>query len=153
MARPIPAAAAELVRRSEGLRLVAYLCSAGHPTIGWGHAGPEVRLGQKIDPATADRLLEEDLRAAGAIVERYVRVPLNDNQFSALVSLAFNIPKALVPASSTLVRLLNAGDYAAVPGWIRKWNKETDPATKRKRVSAGLTTRREREAALWATPC
>src|SRR4028119_1870405 len=79
-----------LIKEFEGCQLEAYLCPAGVWTIGYGHtlsAAP----GMSIDESKAEALLKEDLRKAEEAVDRLVTVPINDNQFSALVSFVFNI--------------------------------------------------------------
>jgi lysozyme len=77
-----------------------------------------------------------------------VKVTLNNNQFGALVSFVFNVGVAAF-ASSTLLRLLNKGDYLSVPGQLSRWNKIT--VNKKKIPSDGLTHRRSAEIALWST--
>ena len=85
-----------------------------------------------------------------ATVARNVSVPLNDNQFAALVCFTFNVGRGNFLAS-TLFRNLNAGWYSQVPAQLARWNKvEIDGVEK---VSNGLTRRRAAEAALWNTPC
>lgn len=131
-----------LVKRWEGLRLEAYLDSAAVWTIGYGHTG-EVRPGQTITEAEAERLLRADLATAEAAVVRLVTVPLTDGQFGALVSFVFNVGQGAF-AGSTLLRRLNAGEYDAVPGELARWNRAGG------RVLQGLANRRAAEAGLWA---
>lgn len=131
-----------LIKQWEGLRLSAYQDVAGVWTIGYGHTGG-VRIAQRITEAEAERLLRVDLDRFEAAVDRHVTVPLNDNQFGALVSFAFNVGERAF-ASSTLLRKLNAGDHAAVPTELAKWNRAGG------RVVAGLVNRRAAEAGLWA---
>lgn len=127
--------------------LRAYQDSKGIWTIGWGHTG-NVTAGMVITVEQAALLLDADLDAAENAVCTYVLVPLNDNQFDALVSLAFNIGIEAFRTSS-LVRLLNAGHYDAVPGQMAQWNKIT---VKGKKVPLdGLTNRRTLEAKLFLT--
>jgi lysozyme len=87
-----------------------------------------------------------------------VTVPLTDNQFAALVSLCFNIGSAAFRDSS-VVRVLNKGEYHLVPGFMRLWNKitvrEVQPdgsIVAKKVVSKGLQNRRETEVRLWMKP-
>jgi lysozyme len=115
----------------------------GTLTIGYGHTGPDVRPGMTITPAQAEALFDRDVGKACDIVERGVKVPLNDNQFGALTAFVHNIgPKQF--NSSTLLKKLNAGDYDAVPAELMKWVK-----SKGKRRQ-GLVNRRSAEAGLWA---
>jgi lysozyme len=130
-----------IIRMYEGLRLNAYRCPAGFWTIGYGHtltAQPE----QKITTARAEELLQNDLRRFEQGISRLVKMTLNDNQFSALVSFTFNIGLGAF-AESTLLQLLNRGWYTQVPAQIKRWNKIKG------RPSSGLTRRRQAEAALW----
>ena len=91
-------------------------------------------------------LLEADLSKAATVVRRYVRVPLSAPQEAALIDFVFNLGEGNF-ASSTLLRVLNAGDYAAVPAQLRRWTKG--------RVKGvltdlpGLIDRREAEVKLW----
>lgn len=81
----------------------------GTLTIGYGHTEP-ARSGLEINERHAAALLRRDLRTAEAAVERLVEVPLNDNQFGALISFCFNVNVgAGAFATSTLLRRLNAG--------------------------------------------
>lgn len=82
-----------LIKHFEGCRLNAYHDAVGVPTIGYGHTGG-VRRGVSITPQEADDLLRMDLDGAQADVLRCVKVPLNDNEYAALVSLAFNISRS-----------------------------------------------------------
>lgn len=94
-----------LVKEFEGCKLEAYLCPANVWTIGYGHtlsAAP----GMLIDETKTEALLREDLQNAEEAVDQLVEVPINDNQFSALVSFVFNVGKTAFE-QSTLLRLLN----------------------------------------------
>ena len=93
----------------EGLRLTAYQDSAGVWTIGYGHTHG-VQPGQKISQATAEQYLKDDLAWAQDAVRRNVHVPINQNQFDALVSLTYNLGANGYPG---LLSDLNRGDYAA----------------------------------------
>ncbi len=97
----------EIIRKSEGLRLDAYKL-AGQWLIGYGHAGT-AQPGMSITKAEADRLLIADVRDAEAAVRRLVEVPVNENEFSALVSLAYNMGPAAFARTLVLARL-NKGD-------------------------------------------
>lgn len=138
----VPKPAVELVKRHEGLRLDAYLCPANVCTIGYGHTGPDVKLGDRITKAEADKLLRADLRWATDLVDTAIRVHLSEPRRSALISWVFNIGETQFK-SSTLLRKLNAGDYDAVPAQLARWNKAKG------KVLPGLVTRRAEEAALW----
>lgn len=141
MARPIPPQCVELVKEFEGLRLEAYRDIVGVPTIGYGRT-VNVRMGDVITKELAEKFLMEDLGVYGRCVEEAVKVPLNDNQFSALVSFTYNVGCSAFE-SSTLLRLLNLGEYSQVPDQLRRWNKAGG------RVVNGLVRRREAEVNLW----
>lgn len=131
---------------AEGLRLVAYRCPAGVWTIGYGHTGKDVYPGLRITVERAEELLERDLTQAATTVLRLVRVPLTAPQAAALADFVFNIGDGNF-ATSTLLRKLNAGNYAAVPAELRRWTKG--------RVNGvltelpGLVKRREANVKLW----
>lgn len=141
MARHINEAGLEELKSSEALRLKAYLDGGGVPTIGWGHT-KGVRMGQTITREQAEAFLREDLAWAERAVETSVKVPLNDNQFAALVSFTFNVGEGAFK-KSTLLKKLNKGDYSSVPKELLKWVNDNG-----KRVQ-GLYNRRVREGALF----
>lgn len=143
MARRINAAGLALIKQWEGCRLEAYKDVAGVWTIGYGSTGPHVIPGMKISRDEAERLLRTDLRRFEDGVARLVKVELNENQFSALVSFAFNVGLGAFQ-KSTLLRRLNAGDYDAVPAQLMRFSYAGG-----KRV-AGLANRRAAEAGLWS---
>ena len=93
----------------------------------------------------AEDLLRNDLHATSIPVEGLVRVSVTDNQFAALVSFAFNVGVNNL-RNSTLLRKVNAGDFAGAALEFGKWNKAGG------RVLAGLTRRRAAEATLFQTP-
>jgi len=136
-----------IIKERESLRLAAYLCPKGKPTIGWGHTRG-VALGLTCTTEQAEAWLAEDLAETEVAVWERILVMLTSNQFSALVSWVFNVGCNAF-ACSTLLRKLNAGDYDAVPGELKRWNKVT--VNGKKTVYRGLIIRREQEAALWLT--
>lgn len=130
-----------LIQDFEGLRLNAYKDAVGIPTIGWGHTG-DVKMGTTITRTEAERILREDLHDFERAVTRLVRVPINQNQFDALVCFSFNVgAKAL--ENSTLLKLLNAGNKAGAASQFANWNKAGG------KVLPGLVTRRAAEAKLF----
>lgn len=96
-----------VIRESEGLRLDAYYL-AGQWLIGYGHAGTAKR-GMTITDADANRLLIADVKDAERAVRELVAVPINENEFSALVSLSYNMGSGAF-ARTEVLRRLNAGD-------------------------------------------
>lgn len=144
MARRINAAGLALVKRNEGLRLEAYRCPAGILTIGYGSTGPHVREGMVITPGEAERFLMLDLRRFETGVDAMTdTVPTNDNQFSAMVCLSFNIGLSAF-ATSTVLKKHKKGDYPGAARAFALWNKA------RGQVLKGLVKRREEEAALYS---
>ena len=137
----ISKAGLDLIKQFEGLYLNAYRCPAGVPTIGYGHAAG-VAMGQTITQQQADDYLRRDVRQFERAVSRLVRVPLTQGQFDALVSFAFNLGEGAL-AQSTLLRLLNAGDYAGAAAQFDRWNKAGGC------VLPGLVRRRAAERAMF----
>lgn len=145
--REINKAGLELIKSFEGMVLKAYPDpgSGGDPwTIGYGHTGPDVYKGLVITEAQADELLRADLRKFEDAVFRLVGWHATDNQFSALVSFAFNVGAGEGGLkTSTLLRKHNAGDYAGARAEFARWNRAAN------KVMAGLTRRRAAEANLY----
>lgn len=134
----------DLIKKFEGLRLLAYVCPAGVLTIGYGHTGADVKPGMRITEEEAEKLLWKDTESAQQTVSSFVSVKLNQNEYDALVSFTFNVgPTAFV--NSTLLRLLNhgaerkivAGEFAR---WVKAGNNQPVP---------GLVRRREEEKKLF----
>jgi lysozyme len=99
-------------------------------------------MGQKISAPEAEELLRKDLVRFEKAVGAGVRVPFSQNQYDALVSLAFNIGVGAF-SRSTLLRLLNAGKHTEAADQFLRWNKAGGKELK------GLTTRRKDERALY----
>lgn len=133
-----------LIKSYEGLKLTPYLCPAGVWTIGYGHTRT-VWQGMKITAEEADEILREDLQYVERALSRLVKVPLCDNQFSALASFVFNVG-VLNFEKSSLLRLLNRGWYEQVPAQLIRWNKAKGE------ILGGLARRRADEGRLWKTP-
>ena len=127
----------EFIKAHEGLRLDAYLCPAGVPTIGYGHTHG-VKMGDRITEEQAEMLLIDDLIVVEREVNRY-GLNINQNQFDALVSFVYNVG-ARNFRSSTLLKRLKANpndpdianqfkrwvycDGKVLPGLVRKRNDE-----------------------------
>lgn len=138
----------DLIKRFEGLRLEAYQDVAGIWTIGYGHT-KTARPGMRITEKEAEQLLLDDLKDAERGVESPVKVPVNDNEYSALVSLVFNIGRGAF-SKSTALKLLNKDDRVGAADAIELWNKSTVGG--KKVVIPGLVSRRAAEKALFLTP-
>ena len=142
-----------LVRRFEGLRLTAYRDSGGIWTIGYGHTSragpPKVRPGMRITKLEAEEILRCDVERfargmAEALGEDVMR-RLNENQFGALVSFAYNIGLANFRRSSVL-RAVKEGRVDDVPRLLMRWTKAGG------RRLRGLERRRRAEGRLFTTP-
>lgn len=131
----------EILKASEGCKLEAYLDTGRVPTIGFGHT-KGVRLGQVITQAEADAFLAEDVHWAEEAVHKLVKVPLTENQFSALVSLVFNIGLGQF-AKSTMLRLLNAKEFTAAAEQFLRWTHDNG------KELSGLVKRRKAERLLF----
>lgn len=149
--RKINKAGLDIIKSFEGLKLKPYLCPAGIPTIGYGTIrypnGKPVTLNDPpITEKQAEAYLLHDVREKAAGVERLVKVKLNDNEFSALVSFAYNVGLGAF-GGSTLLKLLNANaDKVAVADQLLRWNKANG------KELPGLTRRRQAERALFLQP-
>ena len=145
MTRQINPAGLELIKKFEGCELTAYKDVAGNVTIGYGHFDPDLPVGTVITQSQADAYLLDDVAIAEDAVSSMVTVELTDNQFSALVDFTYNLGAGSL-CNSTLLKIINAGDYDSVPVqmllWIHADGKE----------QPGLLRRREAEVALWNTP-
>lgn len=138
--RKIGQAGLNLIKQFEGCRLTAYQCSAGVWTIGYGHT-VGVYKGMKISQAQADAFLKQDI----AKFEKYINNPsyvpfteqLNQNQFDALVSFAFNLGQGNVK------KLCVGRNINQIPSAMQKYCKAAG------RTLPGLQRRRKAEAALY----
>jgi len=131
-----------LIQGFETLRLQSYQDQRGVWTIGWGHTGSNVGPGQTCTASQADLWFQTDTAFACKAINDTVTVPLSQNQFDALVSFTFNVGVGS-EAHSTLLKLLNAGDYAGAAAQFAVWN-HVDGV-----VNAGLTRRRAAEQAMF----
>lgn len=132
-----------LIKYFQGLRLKAYLCPANVWTIGYGHT-KNVNQGMVISEIEAQRLLLQDLSFFINGVSKATKgVLLTDNQFSALVSLAFNIGMGAFN-SSTLLSKLKLSQLHGASQQFKRWNKITKYNNGKAVLSQlrGLTIRR-----------
>ncbi|UQZ76861.1 hypothetical protein C2I17_21220 [Niallia circulans] len=126
-----------LIKSFEGVRLTAYKAvpTEEHWTIGYGHYGPDVRKNQTITQAQADAYLKSDVARFEKAVNDYVKVPLTQNQFDALVSFTYNCGAGALQRS-TLLELLNQGKYEDAADqfdvWIKSGNKVLNGLVKRR---------------------
>ncbi len=143
-------AGSDLIKSFEGLKLNAYKCSANKETIGYGNTfyedGTPVKMGDTITKERAESLFELISDSFAAKVKPVVTSAVNENQFAALVSFAYNCGIGNLK-SSTLLRKVNANpNDTTIRAEFLKWNKASG------KVLAGLTRRREAEANLYFKP-
>ena len=131
----------ELIKHFEGCELEAYKCPAGVWTIGYGHI-KGVKEGMTITESQAEEMLKSELNEYEGYINNLVTVELNQNQFDAMVSWVYNLGGGNLKAS-TLLKVLNSGDYDGVPAQMMRWNKAGG------KVLEGLTRRRQAEADLF----
>ena len=132
-----------LIKKYEGFSAKPYLCPAKIPTIGYGMTVyPDGRKVTMRDPAITEAQASEGLVALlkryEDAVDRYVQVPLSQNQFDALVSFCYNVGAGNLQ-TSTLMRVLNNGQYKAAADQLLRWNRGGG------RVLQGLVRRRAEE--------
>ena len=131
----------ELIKYFEGFEDTAYLCPANVWTIGYGRTR-NVKEGDRITAAQAERDLLEELEEFKHQVLHSVKVELTQNELDALTSWTYNLGVGNLN-SSTLLKVLNSGNSAGVPEQIMRWNKAGG------KVLEGLTRRRQAEADLF----
>lgn len=136
------------LKGSEGLKLKAYQDQKGVWTIGYGHTGKvgnkPVGAGMTITNEQAEELFRQRLPEFENAVRSSVKVPITQNQYDVLVSLAYNIgPNGL--RKSSVIEKLNKGDTIGAANELLEYNKVTNPETKRKEFNKGVFNRRVRE--------
>ena len=137
----------ELVKHFEGCKLTAYVCSAGHNTIGYGNTfyenGVKVKPGDKITQQRAEELLDIILIKFVQQTNEVIKSSVNQNQRDALTDFAYNCGLGNLK-SSTLLKKVNADhNDKTIREEFMKWNKGGG------KVLNGLTRRREAEANLY----
>jgi lysozyme len=141
----------DFIKRHEGCRLEAYRDSVGIPTIGYGNTqyqdGRKVHIGDTITMEQADELFKfyADRFAVG--VSDLITKPVTQNQFNALVSLAYNIGIGAF-TKSTVLRLVNVDPNSdKIQAAFMMWSKGTVKG--KKQVLPGLANRRKAEIILY----
>jgi len=140
----------KLITTFEGLELKPYLDSANIPTIGYGTIlypnGQVVSMNDpEITQDQANDYLEYEVNKKTARVSTLVKAPINQNQFDALVSFAYNLGLGAL-GGSTLLKLFNAGNIKDAANEFPKWDKAGG------KVISGLLRRRLAEQALFLQP-
>jgi lysozyme len=137
----------DLIKQFEGCKLKAYQCSAKYWTIGWGNTryedGTKVKQGDVITQERADELFDYILKDFINQIKPLIKSLLSDNNFSALVSFAYNVGVNNL-RRSTLLRKVNANPKdPSIRGEFMKWTRANNVVLK------GLVRRREAEAKLY----
>ena len=138
----------DLIKKYEGLSISPYLCPAGVPTIGYGATyypgGRKVKMSDNaITESYAESLLLTMLTRYEDGVDRYVQVEINENQFDALVSFAYNLGLGALK-SSTLLKKINSDPCDEnISYQFNRWTKAGG------RVLMGLVKRRKEESELY----
>lgn len=152
MGRELSETGIKFITAKEGKRSKMYKDSVGIWTIGVGHAiSKDENEARRLFPRDLseleiEQLLRKDLERFCRAVEASVSIGINDNQFAALVSLAFNIGVTAF-TQSTLVKHLNLGKFAEAANQFLVWNKGT--VNGQKVVIQGLSNRRAAEKELF----
>jgi len=133
----------ELLKHYEGCELTAYRCSADVLTIGYGHT-KGVTEDMVITQEEADQMLQDEMPEYEGYINDKVTVELNQDQFDAMVCWVYNLGSGNL-SSSTLLKVLNDGDYDGVPEQMKRWNKAGG------KVLNGLIKRRDSEAKLFCS--
>jgi lysozyme len=135
-----------LIKQFEGFRSIAYRDAVGVWTIGYGHTAmagaPDVKPGMTITQVEGEQILARDVELFARGVRQVLTVTLSDQQFSALISFAYNIGLGNFRKSSVF-SAVNRKDFAAVARRLQLWNRAGG------RVLPGLVRRRAAEAALF----
>jgi len=137
----------DLIKQFEGCKLKAYKCPAGLDTIGYGNTwypdGTKVKPGDVITQERAIELLDIIVEDFAKKVKPLIKQNLTDNNFSALVSFAYNTGVTNLK-SSTLLKKVNADPKdSSIKAEFMKWVRAND------KVLNGLVKRRQAEAKLY----
>jgi len=130
----------ELIKNYEGLRLEAYVCPAGKPTIGYGHT-KNVKLGQKITVEEAEQFFKEDLIIVENEINRH-NLNINQNQFDALASFIYNVGIGNFKTSTLLKKIKANPNDKSIENEFKRWIYSGG------KVLPGLIKRRNEEAKL-----
>lgn len=127
----------DLIKRYQGLSLEKYQDADGLWLIGYGHLISDCDVfDAPLTPAQADALFLHDVEYYRQVLSHCVQIPLTQNQFDALLSLAFSLGPESVQQSA-IVDCINRGDVTAA---LKAW-----------RCERGLAVQRQAEAALFET--
>lgn len=149
-AYPDPASELGKALQAKNLRITSYKqiegwekMNAAPWTIGYGSTGPDIKEGLVITQEQAEERLKKHVYQFESSINQNLRVPVNQNQFDALVSLCYNC--GIAPMKGTLGKKLNAKDYMGAADCFLDWNKAGRPLA----VMPGLAKRRQQERDLF----
>lgn len=126
------------IKEFEGLKLKAYLCPAGIPTVGYGHTG-NVKAGEVITQAKADAFFELDVVSVEGQVDT-LALRLSQYQYDSVISFCFNVGVGKFK-TSTLYRKIKSNPYdPSIPGEFKRWIYGGG------KILPGLVSRRDWEA-------
>jgi len=138
----------KLIQHFEGYRSNAYLCTGNVWTIGWGSTkvkGVAVKKGDKITREDADKEFMDYIALnIDPVLNKLVKVPISQDQYNALASFLYNLGQGNL-SKSTLLRKLNANDFAGAAKEFDKW------VISGGKVTDGLVRRRKSERTLFET--
>lgn len=143
MTRKINKVGLDIIKKFEGFNSSVYICAGGYKTIGYGH---KIEANEKFSTITeeeAEKLLQKDLERAEKGVCQYIRPGISDNQFSALVSFAFNLGNAALQRSCLRQKINYGSNAEDILYEFRKWVYAGG------KKLLGLLRRREAEASLF----
>lgn len=132
----------DIIKAHEGLRLTPYKDPVGKLTVGYGHTGEDVTPDMQITENDAEEMLQGKVGALEQSLRQVVKVPVSNEQFSALVSLGYNIGFNNLK-NSTLMNKLNQGDYDGAAEEFSRWDKAGG------KTLPGLAKRRDEEKDLF----
>ena len=140
----------DLIKSFEGFRSKAYIDPVGVVTVGYGttamaDVGITPQIGTELTRAEAEWYLQKTVNKFSNVIRREITAPINDNEFGAFVSLAYNIGPGAFRKSSAL-RHFNAGNKEKAANAILLFNRAGG------KVMRGLVRRRKAERALFLTP-
>lgn len=136
----------DFIKQQEGLRTSSYLDSVGVWTIGYGTImvnGKKVTANMHCSPLSAEQWLKEEIeKVIEPAINKLVKVPINQDMFDVFCSFCYNLGTGAF-STSTMLKMLNAKDYANAAAQILRWNK--GKVNGRWTVITGLDNRRKAE--------
>ena len=147
--KPVSDIAVNLIKEFEGFKDHAYIDTDGTPVIGYGLSRIDdqpVKIGDRISPKEAEIALNKHLQEIHRELDQLLKVELNEQQLSALVSISFNVGIGSIK-ESTLIKKINQEDYAGAANEFLRWDKANQGG--RLVQMPGLTRRRSAERQLF----